>query len=498
MKKRRSISQKKLFLIISLFIILLILISLLFAPSLIEGMETKRLIKEVEVVDKMLKNETIDIKKISNYQKKNITTGKRKKVEKSLDKYIYDLTTNCNSLLTIKNDKKLTNSLNAKTIETNTYDFSKTKEHIKNIKEKSSKIKENLEKIANNKIEYIEDNTSDKELISLYKKIISKNKSIDNYIKLASTITTNINITEEAINYLSNNKDHWKIEDNKLFFIKRNKLKEYQMIIEKIENKSLLDITEPILTKDEIAPNIEAANITITEGTNINLKEKIKCIDEVDDEVECITSGNYDTNKPGEYSIKIEATDLSNNKSEKIIKITVNKKIENKVPYYTEVIRNQNTVIVYGLDENNEYTKIIRVMPCSVGRSGQDTPTGTFTTSNKYRWGGLYGGVWGQYATRIVSDILFHSVPYYSENPGDLEWEEYNKLGSPASLGCVRMAVIDVKWLYENCPSGMTVKIYDGELPNGISKPSVKKIDGTSPNRGWDPTDPDPNNPWNK
>ena len=75
MKKRRSISQKKLFLIISLFIILLILISLLFAPSLIEGMETKRLIKEVEVVDKMLKNETIDIKKISNYQKKNITTG---------------------------------------------------------------------------------------------------------------------------------------------------------------------------------------------------------------------------------------------------------------------------------------------------------------------------------------------------------------------------------------------------------------------------------------
>ena len=136
-------------------------------------------------------------------------------------------------------------------------------------------------------------------------------------------------------------------------------------------------------------------------------------------------------------------------------------------------------------------------MPCSVGRDGQDTPTGIFTTTDKYRWGGLYGGVWGQYATRIVNDILFHSVPYYSENPGDLEWEEYNKLGSPASLGCVRMTVRDVKWLYENCPSGMTVKIYDGELPTGVSKPSAPKIDGTSPNKGWDPTDPDVNNPWN-
>ena len=209
-------------------------------------------------------------------------------------------------------------------------------------------------------------------------------------------------------------------------------------------------------------------------------------------------SGEYDTNKPGEYNIKISAKDKSNNESSTSITLTVNKKVVYKAPYYTEVIRNQNTVIVYGLDENNEYTKIVKVMPCSVGRSGQDTPTGTFTTSDKYRWGGLYGGVWGQYSTRIVSDILFHSVPYYSQNPGDLEWEEYNKLGSPASLWCVRMTVRDVKWLFDNCPSGMTVKIYDGNLPSGVSKPSAPKIDASSPNKGWDPTDPDTNNPWNQ
>ena len=41
-------------------------------------------------------------------------------------------------------------------------------------------------------------------------------------------------------------------------------------------------------------------------------------------------------------------------------------------------------------------------------------------------------------------------------------------------------------------------KIYDGTLPKGVSKPTAPKIDGTSPNKGWDPTDPDPNNPWNK
>ena len=44
----------------------------------------------------------------------------------------------------------------------------------------------------------------------------------------------------------------------------------------------------------------------------------------------------------------------------------------------------------------------------------------------------------------------------------------------------------------------MKVKIYDGELPTGVSKPTAIKIDGNSSFRGWDPTDPDPNNPYHK
>ena len=496
MKKNKGINKKKLSLVIILFFILLVLLSLLFAPSLIEGRETKKLKQEVEVVNKMLEKENIDTKEINNYQKKNITTGQRKTIEKSVENYLKDITDNCNKIINIKNDKTITNSLNIKTIETNNHDFSKEKEYINNKKEELSKLKKELEELLKNKMNYIEDNTNE-EIIELYQKIL-KIKNIDKYININDILIKNIDILNEGIDYLSNNKDNWKIENNTLTFMKRNKFTEYETILNKIENKINLDISKPTLIKDETAPIIEANDITIIEGTNINIKEKITCKDEVDDELECNITGNFDTNKVGEYTLNITATDKSNNKSNKTIKIKVNKKEVNKPPYYTEVIRNQNTVIVYGLDDNKEYTKIIKVMPCSVGREGQETPTGTFTTSNKYRWGGLYGGVWGQYSTRIVSDILFHSVPYYSQNPSDLEWEEYNKLGSPASLGCVRMTVRDVKWLFENCPSGMTVKIYDGDLPNGVSKPSAPKIDGTSPNKGWDPTDPDPSNPWNQ
>ena len=72
--------------------------------------------------------------------------------------------------------------------------------------------------------------------------------------------------------------------------------------------------------------------------------------------------------------------------------------------------------------------------------------------------------------------------------------EEFNKLGQTASAGCVRLTVADVKWVYENCPSGTTVIIYNDENPGPLGKPSAPYI---SEDNGWDPTDPDSSNPWN-
>jgi len=38
--------------------------------------------------------------------------------------------------------------------------------------------------------------------------------------------------------------------------------------------------------------------------------------------------------------------------------------------------------------------------------------------------------------------------------------EEYEKLGSPASHGCIRLKLEEAKWLYEKLPSGVKVIIY--------------------------------------
>ena len=121
-----------------------------------------------------------------------------------------------------------------------------------------------------------------------------------------------------------------------------------------------------------------------------------------------------------------------------------------------------------------------------------------YVTSDKYEWGYMVDGTYGRYAFRISGGYLFHSVPYYSMNKGDLEDGQYNKLGDYASLGCVRMCVRDVKWIYDNCPSGTGVTIYDDVAnPGPLGKPDSIKIPEDSAYAGWDPTDPDENNPWN-
>lgn len=157
-----------------------------------------------------------------------------------------------------------------------------------------------------------------------------------------------------------------------------------------------------------------------------------------------------------------------------------------KGPYLIKVNRSQNCVTVYAKDGDKGYIIPIKAFICSTG--GDNTPLGTFTMQTQYRWRQLFGAH-GQYCSRITGHILFHSIPYTeSGNIYSMEEGEYNKLGTSASAGCVRLRLIDAKWIYDNCKTGKTtVTIYDDKNPGPFGKPALKKI----PNdQTWDPTDP--------
>lgn len=148
-----------------------------------------------------------------------------------------------------------------------------------------------------------------------------------------------------------------------------------------------------------------------------------------------------------------------------------------------EVNRKKCFVVVY------RGSTAIKAFVCSTAADGVSTPTGTFKTLDKLRWHELNGPTWGQYCSHITSDILFHSVPNsrYNDNHS-LKASAYNKLGSPASGGCIRLTVGHAKWLYDNVPLGTKVVISDNiATPKNVTIEQAQKIPLT---QNYDPTDP--------
>jgi lipoprotein-anchoring transpeptidase ErfK/SrfK len=89
------------------------------------------------------------------------------------------------------------------------------------------------------------------------------------------------------------------------------------------------------------------------------------------------------------------------------------------------------------------------------------TPEGTYSIQRE-RGLSFYSPKAGEGARYWVSwlhhgEYLFHSVP--TDKAGNIIEEEARKLGSKASHGCIRLALPDAKWIYENIRYGAKVVI---------------------------------------
>lgn len=173
-----------------------------------------------------------------------------------------------------------------------------------------------------------------------------------------------------------------------------------------------------------------------------------------------------------------------------------NKNTNNKMTYYIKVNYGAQVVTIYGKDSEGNYTVPVKAMVCSTGTA---TPkSGVYSIPARWEWLRLQGYVWGHYSTQITGNILFHSVPYLTKgDPASLEYWEYDKLGTYASAGCVRLMVKDAKWIFNNCANGTKVEFYSDSNPGPLGKPTAKKISSyPEPLRNWDPTDTNGSNPW--
>ena len=130
-------------------------------------------------------------------------------------------------------------------------------------------------------------------------------------------------------------------------------------------------------------------------------------------------------------------------------------------PFYIKVSIDDQRVYVYRW-EDGDYRHLIRTMICSTGL-GNSTPRGVFVSPGHRdsRWHYFVDfNCWAQYAFVIRGNILFHSVLYSSRSESSLRQSSVYNLGHKASHGCVRLRVVDAKWIYEHCGPGQVIEVY--------------------------------------
>ena len=178
--------------------------------------------------------------------------------------------------------------------------------------------------------------------------------------------------------------------------------------------------------------------------------------------------------------------------SQYLVMLTTAESVE--LPYYIEVDRGMQVVRVYTIGPDGTYSILAKEMICSTDTFERKPPNATYALDGeKLRWlVTLTPDSYAQYATRITGHILFHSLTYSAMKPDHLNVESYEKLGTNASIGCVRLLCADAKWIYDNVPVGTPVRYMTSERDeqklSELAPPELKS-------GNWDPTDPAENNP---
>ncbi len=159
-----------------------------------------------------------------------------------------------------------------------------------------------------------------------------------------------------------------------------------------------------------------------------------------------------------------------------------------KIKSYKVVVDLTNQIAtVYGIYSDGK-TKPIMSEFVSTASKGHTTPTGNFKIQGasggrkaKLRTAKMSSGKsYAEYLCRFHGGKCMHTVPYKTrQTTGHVYKGEFNKLGTPASAGCVRMPYKLAKYIYNNCPIGTPVQVIKGKKGDyPMGKP--KKYTATS------------------
>ena len=227
--------KKKIIIIIAIIVAIFIGIVTYFVINDLN--QENKLRDEISYLDELINSENID--KINEVLDRNVTKDDYQKVEKAYKLYLSE---SFNVVLTITNileDEKLTNILTVSNYEKDGPDFVVSKEYLETTKEVLGDSKTNYYTQLDEEkaLSYLDTNQLDSYYIDLYKELLgdieseSSNQTVANSI---DDIISIIDISLEALDFLSENRNSWIIKDEQIVFNNQSLTDEYNEIISKL------------------------------------------------------------------------------------------------------------------------------------------------------------------------------------------------------------------------------------------------------------------------
>lgn len=199
--------------------------------------QEQKLNEELEEISTLVNAEQLDINKINEKLDRTVTTGDYAVVEKAFKQYLSDNFDNMIKISEIIEDDRIVNCLTAENYKEDGPEFEETKAYIESTKKELQECKGKYINFFTEEkaMSYINDKGLDSYYIDYYKSEFVGDIELDNDSKEVENsideIISVLDITEEVINFLSENKDFWKIEDDMIVFDNDNMSAQYDELV---------------------------------------------------------------------------------------------------------------------------------------------------------------------------------------------------------------------------------------------------------------------------
>lgn len=189
--------------------------------------------------------------------------------------------------------------------------------------------------------------------------------------------------------------------------------------------------------------------------------------------------GMHNNNKKVDDS-SVEET-ISDNSSENN---TQTQTVAKNQSYYIRISIAKHTLVVYQLDDNNEFTIPVKAFKVALGPKVAPAKT---AISEKSLWRKITDIYYVRYSSRLDNAEYLSTATYYSQSDNNLNPKSYNAIGQNVSDGSILMTCANAKWIYENCGAKTTVEIVeDFDISSAINVEDINRI---ADNAYRDPTD---------